>query len=218
MNTPLPPAVKNMFSPLPKIELDSQPATQMITQLLPSPKNHCYPSHNCSLPTHLKDYHIFTTVADNTYTDYPYCDATGKNVDLAIEDENMIAHVCHNVMLHTAESIFVGNPNNKKQYCLKAGRRKFASQGSMAIMKESRHLHTLKCFKPINAKQLSSNARRQALTSLIFLTEKCSDEVKAHACTNGSTQGTYVAKKEATASTVTSEAIFILCTTCAHKR
>jgi hypothetical protein len=59
---------------------------------------------------------MFTTVAEDTYMDYPYCDAGGKTVDLAIKDENMIAHVCHYVMLLTAESILVGNPNNKKQY------------------------------------------------------------------------------------------------------
>ncbi len=80
------------------------------------------------------------------------------------------------------------------------------------------HIHTLKCFKPVNAKQLSRNARRQALTSLIFLTEKRSGEVKACACTNGSTQRTHVAKEEATAPTVTSEAIFIQCTIFAHER
>jgi hypothetical protein len=57
---------------------------------------------------------MFTTVAEDTYMDYPYCDGAGKNVDLAIKDENMIVHVCHYVMLHTEESIFVGNSNNKK--------------------------------------------------------------------------------------------------------
>jgi hypothetical protein len=78
---------------------------------------------------------MFTTVAEDTYMNYPYCDAGGKTVDLAIKDENMMAHVCHYVMLHTAESIFVGNLNNKKQYGSKAGLRKFASQGSTAITK-----------------------------------------------------------------------------------
>ncbi len=62
---------------------------------------------------------MFTTVAEDPYMNYPYCDAGGKTVDLVIKDENMMAHVCHYVMLHTAESNFVGNPNNKKQYGLK---------------------------------------------------------------------------------------------------
>jgi hypothetical protein len=79
-------------------------------------------------------------------------------------------------------------------------------------------LHTLKCFKPVDAKQLSRNARYQALTSLMFLTEKHFGEVKARACTNGSTQCTHVAKEGATAPTVTLEAIFIQCTIFAHKK
>ena len=70
-----------------------------------------------------------------------------KLLTLQLRFENMIVHVCHYVMLHTAESIFVGNPNNKKQYRLKAGLQKFASQGSTAIAKELTQLHTLKCFK-----------------------------------------------------------------------
>jgi hypothetical protein len=59
---------------------------------------------------------------------------------------------------------------------------------------------------------------RQALTSLMFLTEKHYGEVKACACANGSTQRTHVAKEEATALTITSEAIFIQCTIFAHKQ
>jgi hypothetical protein len=119
----------------------------MIPQSLPSPRNHQYPTRNRYLPTHLKDYHMFTTVAEDTYMDYPYCDAGDKTVDLAIKDENMMVHVCHYMMLHTAESIFASNPNNKKQYGLKAGLQKFASQGSTAIAKELTQLHTLKCFE-----------------------------------------------------------------------
>jgi hypothetical protein len=130
---------------------------------------------------------MFTTVAEDTYLDYRRCDAGGKTDDLVIKNDNMIVHVCHHVMLHTAESVFFGNPNNKKQYGLKAGLQKFASQGSTVITKDLTQLHTLKCFKPVKAKQLSRNARRQALTSLMFLIEKCSGEVKAHACANGST-------------------------------
>jgi hypothetical protein len=161
---------------------------------------------------------MFTTVAEDTYMDYPYCSAAVKTVDLAIKDENMIAQVCHYVMLHTAKSIFVGNPKNKKQYGLKAGLQKFVSQGSTAITNKLTQLHTLKCFKPVNATQLSCNAKCQALTFLMFFTEKRSGHVKAPACANGSTQCTHVAKEEATASTFTSKAIFIQCTIFAHEQ
>jgi len=52
---------------------------------------------------------------------------------------------------------------------------------------------------------------------LMFLTEKRSGEIKARACANGSTQRTHIAKEEATAPTVTSEAIFIQGTIFAHE-
>jgi hypothetical protein len=58
----------------------------MTPQSLQSTKNHHYSSLNCSLPTHLKDYHIFTTVAEDTFMIYPYGDAGGKTVDLAIKN------------------------------------------------------------------------------------------------------------------------------------
>jgi hypothetical protein len=51
----------------------------------------------------------------------------------------------------------------------------------------------------------------------MFLTEKQSGEIKTRACANGSTQRSHIAKDEATAPTVTSEAIFIQGTIFAHE-
>ena len=58
--------------------------------------------------------HIFTTVVDDIQTSYLYVDASGNTVDLAFDDKNTIAQVCHYVMLHCVESTYFGNPNNKK--------------------------------------------------------------------------------------------------------
>jgi hypothetical protein len=96
-------------------------------------------------------------VAEDVITSYPYVDANGNTVDLAITDEQHIAHVCHYVMLHCAESTFIGNPNNKKQYGLKAGLRKFAERGNDALMKELRQFHVLRCFSPKDPKTLSTD-------------------------------------------------------------
>jgi hypothetical protein len=52
----------------------------------------------------------------------------------------------------------------------------------------------------------------------MFLTEKHTGKIKARACTNGSTQHDHIAKEEATAPTVTSEAIFIQSTIFAHEQ
>ncbi len=52
----------------------------------------------------------------------------------------------------------------------------------------------------------------------MFLTEKRTGEVKARGCADGSKQCEHIPKKEATAPTVTSEAIFIQSTILAHER
>ena len=80
---------------------------------------------NPRLPGHLNDYHLFTTVAEECRQprDFPYHTAGGTDADLAIHDEEQMAHLCHFVMVHTATSLELacqGHPT-KKQYSLKAG-------------------------------------------------------------------------------------------------
>jgi hypothetical protein len=84
-------------------------------------------------------------------------------------------------------------------------------------MKELSQLHVLECFRPMDVRTLTREDRCNALTLLMFLMEKRTGEVKARACANGSVQWTHVAKEEAAAPTVTSEAIFIQSTIFAHE-
>jgi hypothetical protein len=84
-------------------------------------------------------------------------------------------------------------------------------------MKELTQFHTMNVFRPMNPAKLTRNDRRNALSSLMFLTEKRSGEVKARTCANGSVQRTHITKEEAMAPTVTSEAIFIQATVYAHE-
>ena len=151
--------------------------------------------------------------------EHTYQTTGGAVVDLAIKDEYMIAQLCHYVMTHTANSLYCAEDikPKKKQYSLKAGLREFSNCGKEAVTKELTQFHTLKCFKPHDQSTLSRDKHRNALTSLVFLTEKRSGEIKAHACANGSTQRTHIAKEEATAPTVTSDAIFIQGTIFAHE-
>ncbi len=64
-------------------------------------------TRNQRLPGHLDDYHLFTTVAKERRQprDFPYHTAFGTDVDLAIHDEERMAHLCHFVMVHTATSL-----------------------------------------------------------------------------------------------------------------
>jgi hypothetical protein len=51
--------------------------------------------------------------------------------------------------------------------------------------------------------------RKQAMQSLIILTEKRDETIKAQVCANGSTQRAYITREEASSPTATSKAILI---------
>jgi hypothetical protein len=92
-----------------------QPPT---TSARPSTRTRCPPSR-------FDDYHMFTTVAEERCQppEHPYHTTGGTDVELAIQDEELMAHLCHFVMVHTAASLHlaqIGLPT-KKQYGLKAG-------------------------------------------------------------------------------------------------
>ena len=100
-------------------------------------------------------------------TDPPYRTAGGTTVDLVIQDEYMMAHVCHYIMAHIADSLYYTKAL-KKQYGLKAG----LDRGSVAVLKELMQFHTLKCFQPCDLSTLTRDDCHNALTSLMFLTKK----------------------------------------------
>ena len=83
-------------------------------------------------------------------TERPCCTAGGTTVDLAIQDECRMAHVCHYVMTHIAESLYYADaikPKQKqKQYGMKAGLCMFSDRGNAAVVEELAQFHTLKCF------------------------------------------------------------------------
>jgi hypothetical protein len=74
-------------------------------------------------------------------------------------------------------------------------------------MKELCQFHVLRCFTPKDPKNLSHLDCCNALTSLMFLMEKWSGKIKARGYANGSKQHQHIAKDEAMAPTVSSDAI-----------
>ena len=87
-----------------------------------------------------------------------------------------MAHVCHYVMTHIADSLYyadaIKSKPKQKQYSLKAGLHWFSDRGNTAVVKELTQFHTLKCFRPQDPSTLSREGRCNALISLMFLTEK----------------------------------------------
>jgi len=216
ISTPTDPPVQSSSPTTTSISIPSRTRTPRVLQI-PPPST----SSNRRLPSHLDDYHVFTTVAEECHQppERPYHTAGGTDVDLAILDKEHMAYLCHFVMVHTATSLALaqhGQPT-KKQYGLKTGLKWFGSRCNTAITKELSQLHTLNCFRPCDPSSLTHDNRRNALSSLMFLTEKRSGEVKARACANGSVQCKPVAKDEAAAPTVMSEAIFVESTIYAHE-
>ena len=127
-------------------------------------------------PVRLNDYHLFTTVAEEQHLPHPgpYLTAGGSEVSLDILDEDRMAHLCQYVMVHTATSLALaqdGHPT-KKQYGLKAGIKQFGPRADTAVTKELTQMHTMNCFRPRDPHQLTRQERRNALSSLMFLTEK----------------------------------------------
>ena len=71
------------------------------------------------------------------------------------------------------------------QYNLKLGPRKFGQRGQTAAVKELTQLHIMDTWTPLQAEKLSQEQRMQALSSLLFLKEKRTGDIKGWACING---------------------------------
>ena len=82
-----------------------------------------YPTHTRRPPQHLNDY-VFTAVAEEHTlpTERPYRLAGGTTVDLAIQDEYMMALVCHYVMTHIADSLYYADAIKPKKTVWPEGR------------------------------------------------------------------------------------------------
>ena len=76
-------------------------------------------------------------------------------------------------------------------------------------------MHT---FIPRDPKSLTREERRKALSSLIFLKEKDTGEVKGRTCVNGAPQREYIRKEDATSPTVATDSVFLTGAVDAYQR
>jgi hypothetical protein len=70
-----------------------------------------------------------------------------------------------------------------------------------------KQIHDRVAFEPINIQEMIKLEKKRAMESLIFLTDKRDETVKARVCANGSTQRAYISREEASSPTAASEAI-----------
>ena len=95
------------------------------------------------------------------------------------------------------------------QMSLKAGLRTFGNDGVRAVEKEMRQLHDRGVMIPVQKESLTLEQQREALAYLMFLKRKRCGKVKGRGCADGRKQRAYIAKEEATAPTVSTEAVFL---------
>eukprot|EP00956_Cyclotella_meneghiniana_P028301 scaffold65295_cov71-Cyclotella_meneghiniana.AAC.14 len=102
-------------------------------------------------------------------------------------------------------------------YSLNKGLRLFGERGEASVKKELQQLHDLVTYTPVHAKDLTDKQRRDALASLIFLTEKRCGRVKTRACVNGNPQREYIPKENAASPTVMNDSVMITSAIDAHE-
>ena len=83
---------------------------------------------------------------------------------------------------------------------MKRGLKVFGLDGVKAVGTEMKQLHDLTAVKPKNAKELTSQERREVLAYLMFLKRKKTGQVKGRGCADGRKQLAYTDKDEATIS------------------
>jgi hypothetical protein len=73
-------------------------------------------------------------------------------------------------------------------------------------------------FDPVDAKDLTVDDRKNALSSLIFLKAKRNGDIKVQSCANSSVQWEHIAKEKAAAPAVCLESVFVTSTINAKER
>jgi hypothetical protein len=102
---------------------------------------------------------------------------------------------------HVQASSFLQNDS------LKQGTKMFGKQGITTVHREMKQIHDRVVFEPIGIEEMTKREKKRALESLIFLTEKRDETVKARECANGGTQRAYISREEASRATAASYVI-----------
>ena len=98
------------------------------------------------------------------------------------------------------------------QYNLKRGLKEFGNDGLIALGKEMEQLYTRKVSKPVDGNDLTKAQKRASLRYLMFLTKKPYGKIKARGCADGRKQRKTTNKEDASAPTVSIEAVMLSAT------
>ena len=104
------------------------------------------------------------------------------------------------------------------QLSLRERLKRFGERGKQGVLKEMKQLHDMCTFIPRDPKTLTLEERSKALSSLIFLKEKDTGEVKGRTCVNGAPQREYIRKEDAASPTVATDSVFLTGAVDAYQR
>ena len=96
----------------------------------------------------------------------------------------------------------------------------FGDRSDDAVMKELRQIRSFEMYEPLEASNLTWEEKKEALNSLLFVTEKRNGDIKARNVADGSKQPTYDGydKKDGASPTVLTESVFLTGVIDAHER
>ena len=99
-----------------------------------------------------------------------------------------------------------------EHYSMKKAKELFGDSADDAIMKELRQIHSFETYEPLKASDLTWEEKKEALNSLLFVTEKRNGDIKARNVADGSKQRTYEGydKKDGASPTVLTESVFLI--------
>ena len=96
-----------------------------------------------------------------------------------------------------------------EHYSMKKAKELFGDSAYDAIMKELKQIHLFETYEPLKASELSWEEKKEALNSLLFVTEKRNRDIKARNVADGSKQRTFEGyeKKDEASRTVLTESV-----------
>ena len=106
-----------------------------------------------------------------------------------------------------------------EHHSMKKAKELFGDSAYYAIMKELKQIDSFETYEPLKASDLSWEEKKQALSSLLFVTEKRNGDIKAQNVADGSKQHTHEGykKKDGASPTVLTESVFLTGVIDAHK-
>ena len=106
-----------------------------------------------------------------------------------------------------------------EHFSLKKGIWLFGDKAEDATTTELRTIHDMCTYEPLDAFKLIRDEKRDALESLLFITEKRGGRVKSRKCAIGSKQRTYDGydKSAGSSPTVTTKGLIMTCAIDAHE-